>query len=1140
MNKTVRNSKTTSKTRNKRSIAADDYDDDNEGSIYTPSLMESDIDTECDPVECDVNYKIQSIQSVELSELIKFFSEKTMINKSNDPSTNIIDRQNYKSYNVPDKKIAKMFKALEACRRAKLRLMFTERQQDYSGIVLDFDIYQDEESDQLSDEIFYTMCQKTIELLMKIINFTELKKETFHIGITRRPKITYNEEKSSYKDGFHIIIPGIKVTRGVKRLLINKLIENELIDQILAEVTPGSDQSLNIKGEAYQRKHFLDINSAHFPVFFIGSATKKGHAPYVLTHVYEVTVNFDTKNIMLVRNESMLKTKSVNICNEFSINYECVGGVIKKAKYDALDKFNTEIAEMNKSNINIEEANKNFGMLSMNSIHDAQIKEIRDLLDTLDVKRADDFNMWRDVIFALANTSPSYKDLAEYFSRKSKKFDSVGFEKLWGTAVRGQSKNKKAITLGSIHHWAKTDNPDRYNELRKCGVQESLLTMVYEGYKEGILSHSDIAALVHKLLKYKYVTDIPVGERTRIWYEFIIDEDDHVDGELYKWRRWTGSPVSLSRYISETLPALFEKVFITVKKKFENSTGDIAKYYSKVLQNFKGTMRKLGDRNYKKNILGECEDRFSKCGFSEMLDKDPMTRGVQNGILKLSRNGPQLIQGYHTHLISKYTEVPYIAFDPYDPLTKKILLTLRALFPDAEPDSFEFTMYYLASTIDGNPKESMFMIMVGKGSNGKTFLVELHKAAIGSIYGVKMPLSYLTSKSTSADTATPAVMMLKEATFAYYSESDRHEVLNASRMKEVTGLETLAGRKLHQDMINFKPRCHHLVTTNYDFDITAHDHGTWRRIVYNPLKIKFVNIAKEKIDINDPNQRVADTSITQSYTEDIEVRGRYLGYMVWMNYWLYNTQAYQGEVWKVPHPHIEFETTKYERRQNVMSAFIAQRCVKVSDETTQFSMTDENQKYIKWYTKTQGGVLPAKGITELFQNSEVKNYIKNTTRGLYMTGYRFLDDGEVPGDDEEYAMKNIFDIEPPPDHFGIKCETPEQFYENICKKYDKYKHIFNGEARYDVDTTIVPQSWVDADNKERTPANIPDVQHREDNIEINGRILQSGIVLHELPEPTLNYLTDDYHLDMVGFLPDDDDSDWDETAENIVDGFDDV
>lgn len=1128
--KSSKNTKTTRKTKNS------DETDDDATSVYTLGTDHDDTITDIDPIESDVKYKIHSNNSVQLQELQSFFNDPKMINASHDPTTNIVNRLEGKCYNVPEKKLPTMFKALEACRRAKINVMFNEKQNDPSGIMLDFDIYQDTEADQITDEIFFMLCQKILELLTKLINFKDAKKETIYIGITRRPKITFKDEDEVYKDGFHMLIPGIKVNRGTKVLLINKLLDNEIIEQIFADVEPASMKAKDKNGRRtnvdYSRRDFLDTNSAHVPPFFVGSSTKKGSAPYRLTHIYEATVNFESKSIMLIRNESLMKTKSFNVCHEFSINYECPGGTIKKVPYEVADKYASEVAELSKQNKQVEELNRNFGMLNMNSVYDAQVQEIKDLLDTLSLKRADDYGSWRDVLFALANTSISYRDLAEYFSRKSSKYNQVSFEKMWLEATKGPNRNRKAITLGTLHYWAKIDNPERYNQIRKQGVKSILEKMVYESYKDGMLSHADIAELIHKLLKHKFITDQPPGERGMVWFEFIMDEDPHQDGELYKWRRWKSAhPISMMRYISETLPNLFDLVLKNVKKNYEESSGELSKYLKKVLDNFKGTMRKLGDRAFKKNVILEAEDKFYQCGFATLLDVNPVIRGVQNGVLKLAWGGqpPQLIQGYHSHKISKYTDVPYIAFDPRDPITKKILTTLRGMFPNNETDTFEFTMYFLASTLDGNPKESMIMLMVGQGSNGKSFLVELHKSAIGEIYGVKMPLSFLTAKSSSPDGATPATMMLKDATFAYYSESEKHEVLNAARMKEITGQETLAGRKLHQDMINFKPRCHHLVTSNNDFDIHSHDHGTWRRVIYNPLKIRFVDTANERLDKNNPLQREADVSITDSWTQDPEVRGRYLGFMVWMHFWLY--QRYGGKVKRVPHPHIDFETEKYKLRQDTITAFLSQRLVKLADPLEQKPMVDEIQKYAKWYTSTQGGAIVAKGITEMFKNSSIGKYIAVTSRGTYMTGHRFLDHGEQPEEGEEYAMKDVYDLEMAPGNAGIQPETPDEYHARVCIEFDKYKHLFSTEAKFDVDSTIPVSMMADesvADLVRATGQNNDNnrISERRDNVELGGRILPSGIQLKPLAEPTINQLTDEYYVvHMAEYLKPDDDDD---------------
>ena len=1122
-------------SKSSKSRKSSSRDEDDAESLYTPSVLDSDIDSEVDPIEHDVNYKIQSIQSTPLMELVDFFNDGKMINATGDPTTNIIDRMQRRCYNVPDRRLPKMFKYLENCRRSKVRVMVTERQQGVSGIMLDFDILQDDEDDQLTDKMFHKLTGKVFELLMSILDFKSDSNDLVeYVGITRRPKIVYKDDVECYKDGFHMLIPGIKVDRGVKLLIIQKLIENELVDQIMCDVEPAD---IVIKGKKYERSDFLDKMSATVPVFFIGSATKKGHSPYHLSHVYKVDIDVEQKATYIVPDDNFKRGKHVNICHEFSLNFEAPKGTIKKRIYEPLEKFSNVIRDLtSKSKANDQDISKNFGELSMNALHDGARKEIKDLLDCLNPKRSEDYGDWRNVLCALANASSSYSDLAEYFSRKSKKFNMAAFEQMWLGCTQGNASGRKQLTLGSIHYWAKEDNPERYKKIRESNVYNVLYNMVYEGYREGLLGHADVGKLCYTLLQHKFVTDVPQGEKARVWYEFILDGDPHVDGELYKWHCWVGMPSSLSLYISETLPNLFTSVFKRVKQNYERASGDIAKYYYKVLTNFKSTMRKLADRNYKNNVIKEAEDKFAKRGFADKLDTDPLIRGVSNGVLKLSLApgaGPTLIQGYHTYPVSQFTPVPFIPFDPSDLITKKILMTLRNLFPDDEPDSFEFTMMYLASTIDSLPVESMFMITTGTGANGKSFLAELHKGAIGPMYGVKLPLSYLVCKSSHADNATPAVMLLQHASLATYSESNKHEVLNAARIKELTGLETIAGRKLHRDMINFKPRAHHWVCSNFDLDLGGSvDYGLERRIEYNPLKITFVDPAVNKYDINNPYQRIADDTVTREWTEDPEVLGRYLGIMTWYHWHLY--RKYNGKVKVVPHPHIRFETTKYIRRQDTVAAFLAQKFIKVPDEedddgnkTSQsFKMTNEIQKYIKWHTLNHG-VIPAKGITETFQNSSIGKHIKLTKRGVYMVGHRFLDGNEEPDAEagESYAMKNVSSLAIPDDNFGIKPENAEQFYQRTCDEYECVQHIFTQNSKYDiaVETLVDYEAIGGADYDYADMKNAPDLKHsaRTDNVEINGRILPCGIVLKSLESPSRNMLTNTFPVsDMSGILPD--------------------
>lgn len=146
-------------------------EDDDGTSIF--GALETDMDSEVEPVEHEITYK-DSIEHVSfLQELQHFFNDPKMINSSGDPSTNIIDRQALRCYNVPDKKIPKMFRLIEACRRHDVKMMMTEKQEEYSGVMLDFDIYQDEEEDQITDEIFHRLVKRIIEGLLSILSFPE-------------------------------------------------------------------------------------------------------------------------------------------------------------------------------------------------------------------------------------------------------------------------------------------------------------------------------------------------------------------------------------------------------------------------------------------------------------------------------------------------------------------------------------------------------------------------------------------------------------------------------------------------------------------------------------------------------------------------------------------------------------------------------------------------------------------------------------------------------------------------------------------------------------------------------------------------------------------------------------------------------
>ena len=86
-------------------------------------------------------------------------------------------------------------------------------------------------------------------------------------------------------------------------------------------------------------------------------------------------------------------------------------------------------------------------------------EEIKYLLDSLSPNRVNNYFDYIRVISALANTSPAYKDLAEYFSMKSTKIDKMAFEYHWNNAIKTKNFLRKRLTINNtIRYFAKKDS----------------------------------------------------------------------------------------------------------------------------------------------------------------------------------------------------------------------------------------------------------------------------------------------------------------------------------------------------------------------------------------------------------------------------------------------------------------------------------------------------------------------------------------------------------------------------------------------------------------------------------------------------------------------------------------------------------
>lgn len=1065
-------------------------------------------------------------------------------------------------------------KLKDCCINENLTLHFREIQhsdfdkREGSGIMYDFDLFQDGNKNELHEKPFVELFHIIIKVFIEVIDFKE-PLNTYAAIITKK-KVVYNEIKKKYKNGFHILIPGIQLTKQAKILIYNKLLENKDLQQFCIEHfnNPLTTET-------------FDKGCYSVPVYYLYNCKEDSNEPYELFNMYTIKYKNDLIVAQCDKNDIINK---YNIISELSLNHQ--GEMIEMIYYDLKEEYHQQLLLDQQHFNKFEEEKQRIEATFETERTDADenldyYKTI--VLEVLDEKRADDRNKWRDVIYALANINPGaphkYKSIAQLFSmRNPDKWDPNSFEKLWTEAVHNHSGKK--LTVASLIRWAMQDNKNKFNTLLSKDIVNTIsYDVLYSENKvlNGTLYQFHFAYYIYHLFKHKFICDI--SKKDTEWYEFVLERDSHIKGQVYKWRN-EKRPDNLYLYISNKLPEKINKVI-------EAAEEQVKKYPEKVEQNdyivnriqkLRSSAQKLYTTEFKKGIIREAEVLFRRRGFIQGLNTDQNIMGVGNGVLELSNN-PKLIRNYHDYPITLYTDIDYEPYDPKNPSTQLLINGIKNLFPDDEQDAFHYLMYYLASCLDGKPKDSMIFIITGSGchskdslirmfdgnikkiqdiqvgdlvmgddntsrevlelyrgkdqmvkitptkeksfivninhvlslkiqntliilenidykkyyhiewfeydcnqniifktkksyqlneiqdylkylltlpyiiknndiidikvnnllkicpfelpyvklfksdsldtysfsiellgeddyygfelnknhryltadgfvhhnSNGKSFMAELVKSILGN-YGKKMPLSFLTDSRSKSSSADPSLMELKTARLAYYSESNKHEVLNTAKLKEITSQETLSGRGLYEEQSQFRPVCHHMVTTNYHFAIKTTDHGIWRRIVTYEFKMLFT----PNPNPDNKYEKKEDPKFAQEFTYNNEIKKSFLSILVEYYKDLYNNHG--GSLKNIMKPTIDKETAAYRNKEDIINRFIDDVCIYSPGNKT--CLSELVDKYEIWYecNVDKTGVPIKSEIEKQLENSKLTKYIEKTLNNRILKDIRIMED----------------------------------------------------------------------------------------------------------------------------------------------------
>jgi len=142
--------------------------------------------------------------------------------------------------------------------------------------------------------------------------------------------------------------------------------------------------------------------------------------------------------------------------------------------------------------------------------------------------------------------------------------------------------------------------------------------------------------------------------------------------------------------------------------------------------------------------------------------------------------------------------------------------------------------------VSGNP-EKYFTIWHGAtGNNGKSWVQRLIREALGDYYAT-VPISLITTKRAQSNSPTPELACFEQSLVVMSQEPDLVERMNAGRIKELTGNDTLYIRELYKSARSIRVRAKMVVVANNRIETVGLDSAIRRRFLVIPFESTFVS-----------------------------------------------------------------------------------------------------------------------------------------------------------------------------------------------------------------------------------------------------------------------------------------------------------
>jgi len=240
----------------------------------------------------------------------------------------------------------------------------------------------------------------------------------------------------------------------------------------------------------------------------------------------------------------------------------------------------------------------------------------------------------------------------------------------------------------------------------------------------------------------------------------------------------------------------------------------------------------------------------------DAFDPDPLAINVLNGTLQLFKDaagiGRSRFRPSHDPA-DRITRICKVAFDP-----AAAAPAFAALVAFAQPNSdhaayLQALFGYVAT---GSNKEQLFIVLQGRGGDGKSTFVNAIRDVVGTYACVAGVETFLDSGLARGGDASPDIARLAGDTrLISTAEPPPGAKLAAAKIKTFTGGGSVVARELRQGIFEFSPHGKVVLECNAKPVIKDTDDGIWRRI---RLVLFRQQVAPEAMDRDLPDKLRAE------------------------------------------------------------------------------------------------------------------------------------------------------------------------------------------------------------------------------------------------------------------------------------------